>query len=161
MKLIRPYTEIWEQGPGLEGILKHIEKCARVCYKSEDHIKEGTAEKMVNMLIDRGHTAMLEHGTAYLEIDNKLYDSEFGHDAERWNSFIKKYQDNPYSRVNNREYSVYITTNYRVLVENDWLDDLKYLCEPTELHEKRITVKFVCDRGISHELVRHKLLCAA
>lgn len=161
MKLIKPYTEILEQGPGPEGMLKHIERCARVCYKSEDHIKEGTAEKMVKMLIDRGHTAMLEHGTAYLEIDNKLYDSEFGHDAERWNSFIRKYQDNPYSRVNSCEYSVYITTNYRVLVENDWLDDLKYLCEPAKFHEKRITVKFVCDRGISHELVRHKLLCAA
>lgn len=161
MKLIKPYTEIWEQGPGLEDMLRHIERCARVCYKSEDHIKEGTTEKMVKMLIDRGHTAMLEHGTAYLEIDNKLYDSEFGHDAERWNSFIRKYQDNPYSRVNSCEYSVYITTNYRVLVENDWLDDLKYLCEPAKFHEKRITVKFVCDRGISHELVRHRVFSFA
>lgn len=156
MKLIKPYTEILEQGPGPEGMLKHIERCARVCYKSEDHIKEGTAEKMVNMLIDRGHTAMLEHGTVYL----KLTPSEI--------HIYHKYSDNPYTNVivvNSEDpYPVpiyYISTNYRVLVEHGWLDDLKYLCEPTELHEKRITVKFVCDRGISHELVRHKLLCAA
>ena len=30
----------------------------------------------------------------------------------------------------------YVTTNYRVLLENGWLDDLKYICEPTEFHEK-------------------------
>ena len=43
----------------------------------------------------------------------------------------------------------------------DWLDDLKYLCEPTEYHKKRVCVRFICDRGVSHEFVRHKLLCAA
>ena len=55
----------------------------------------------------------------------------------------------------------YITMNYRHIVENDWLDDLQYICEPTEYHEKRVTVHFVCDRGVSHELVRHKQLCVA
>lgn len=44
-----------------EEILKKIEKVARVCYKSEDLIGEGTAEKMVRALIKRGHEAMLEH----------------------------------------------------------------------------------------------------
>ena len=36
------------------------------------------------------------------------------------------------------------------------LDDLKYLCDPTEYHEKRVMVKFVTDRGVSHEFVRHR-----
>lgn len=53
----------------------------------------------------------------------------------------------------------YVTLNYRHLVENNWLEDLQYLCEPTEYHEKRVTVKFICDRGVSHEFVRHKILC--
>ena len=44
-----------------EEILKKIERVARVCYKSEDKIGEGTAEKMVKALIKRGHEAMLEH----------------------------------------------------------------------------------------------------
>lgn len=51
----------------------------------------------------------------------------------------------------------YVTMNYRHIVENNWLDDLKYQCEPTEFHEKRCTVRFVCDRGVSHEFVRHRV----
>ena len=50
----------------------------------------------------------------------------------------------------------YITMNYRHIVEHGWLDDLKYLCEPTEYHEKRVCVKFVTDRGVANELVRHR-----
>jgi thymidylate synthase (FAD) len=53
--------------------------------------------------------------------------------------------------------TVLITTNLRVLLEKDWLDDLKYLCEPTEYHEKRYTVKFNCDIGISREFNRHRV----
>lgn len=55
----------------------------------------------------------------------------------------------------------YVTMNYRHIIENDWLDDLRYLCAPTEYHEKRVTVKFVCDRGVSHEFVRHRVFSFA
>ena len=55
----------------------------------------------------------------------------------------------------------YVTMNYRHIVENGWLDDLKYQCEPTVNHYKRACARFICDRGVSHELVRHKLLCVA
>jgi hypothetical protein len=55
------------------------------------------------------------------------------------------------------KYVYHITTNLRVLVENDWLDDLKYLCEPTEFHEKRITVKFITGIDISRETNRHRV----
>ena len=54
-----------------------------------------------------------------------------------------------------------ITTNLRVLIENDWLDDLQYICVPTEHHVKRVTVKFTCDRGVSHEFVRHRVFSFA
>lgn len=47
--------------------------------------------------------------------------------------------------------TILITTNLRVLVENDWLDDLKYICEPTEYHERRYTLKLTTDRGVSHK----------
>ena len=56
---------------------------------------------------------------------------------------------------------MYVTTNLRVLVENDWFDDLLYVCEPTEYHEKRITARFTCDRGVSHEIVRHRVMSFA
>lgn len=50
----------------------------------------------------------------------------------------------------------YITMNYRHIVENDWMEHLKFICEPTEFHEKRVCVKFICDKGVSHEFVRHR-----
>jgi len=44
-----------------EFIYKHIEKVARTCYKSEDKIKDGSAERMLRALIKNDHMAMLEH----------------------------------------------------------------------------------------------------
>lgn len=55
----------------------------------------------------------------------------------------------------------YVTMNYRHIIENGWTDDLKYICEPTEYHEKRVTVRFICDRGVSHEFVRHRVFSFA
>ena len=55
----------------------------------------------------------------------------------------------------------YVTMNYRHIIENNWLKDLEYICEPTEFHEKRVTVHFVCDRGVSHEFVRHRVFSFA
>lgn len=60
MQIIKAGYEIVDSLNGAE-ILKKIEKVARVCYKSEDLIGEGTAEKMVRALIKRNHLAMLEH----------------------------------------------------------------------------------------------------
>lgn len=153
MRLIKPSFEIWEQEPSLEGIYKQIERAGRVCYKSEDKIAEGTAKAFVDRMIARGHGAMLEHGTVYLMAKTKLVNyyihPEDGEDEE-YNP-LEKYYQNEYSYINNDDTNLYVTTNLRVLVENGWLNDLEYQCEPTEYHEKRITVKFVCDRGVSHK----------
>ena len=55
----------------------------------------------------------------------------------------------------------YITMNYRHIIENGWLDDLQYICEPTEHHIKRVSIRFICDRGVSHEFVRHRVMSFA
>lgn len=152
MKLINPSVELITQAPGLEGIYKQVERVGRVCYKSEDKITEDSAKPFVDRMIKSGHGAMLEHGTIYLFIPwNEYYDKK-----------TIKYLYNKYS-VNNgvKDAGVYITTNLRVLVENGWLDDLQYICEPTEFHERRVTVHFVCDRGVSHEFVRHRVMSFA
>lgn len=60
MRVVQAGYEILDILNG-EEILKKIERVARVCYKSEDKIGEGTAERMVKALIKRGHEAMLEH----------------------------------------------------------------------------------------------------
>ena len=159
MKLIKPYFEIWEQPAGIEGIYKQIERAGRVCYKSEDKITENSAKSFVDRMVKSGHGAMLEHGTVYLHIPD---------DDINWNFYYSRYRRNPYSKCNCFEtlhgkplMNLCITTNYRTIIENNWLDDLKYLCEPTEYHAKRTTVHFVCDRGVSHEFVRHRVMSFA
>lgn len=66
MKLIKPSVEIIREPDNM----KRIEICGRVCYKSEDRIADGTAEKFCRMLIERGHTAMLEHSNIILMFNN-------------------------------------------------------------------------------------------
>lgn len=152
MRLIESKVEILKQLSGLEGIYKQIELAGRTCYKSEDKITPTSAKEFTDRMIKSGHGAMLEHGTVYLTIAKtaaNIGDPIF-------------YVRNKYSKVNEDDLFYYITTNMRVLVENNKLDDLQYQVEPTKFHEKRITVKFICDRGVSHEFVRHKIiLCVA
>lgn len=159
MKLIKPSYEILEQGFKEQDIYKQIEKVGRTCYKSEDKITNESAKPFVDRMISSKHYAMLEHGTVYLFCPTEEYVDSNG-DVQYYNP-LEKYQDNKYSILNDSDEGMYITANLRVLVENGWLDDLKYLCEPTEYHERRITVKFICDRGVSHEFVRHRVFSFA
>lgn len=82
MKIIAPYHEIISKIDGAK-MLRNIELCGRVCYKSEDRITDGSAEKFVGMILKSGHESVLEH--------------------------------------------------------------------------EKITVRFVCDRGVTHEIVRHRI----
>lgn len=160
MKLIKPSFEIWEQPTGLEGVYKQIERVGRVCYKSEDKITEDSAKPFVDRMIKSGHGAMLEHGTVYLQF---FWAGAVCQQCNQIapNKLLDRYAGNKYSIVHYHGNDVYVTTNLRVLVENNWLDDLKYICEPTEYHERRVTVHFVCDRGVSHEFVRHRVMSFA
>lgn len=163
MKLVKQSYEIIPQENFLVGMYKHIEKAGRICYKSEDKITEDSAKKFVERMIISKHTAMLEHGTVYLK---KEYDSKVQFFED---SITEFYTDNPYSKClrirltedRQGKQLCCITTNYRVLIENDRLDDLKYLCEPTKYHEKRITVKFTTDQGILREFTRHRVFSFA
>lgn len=156
MRLIKPSYEIQEQESGIQGIYKAIERAGRVCYKSEDKITEDSAKSFVDRMVKSGHGAMLEHGTVYLMIPSDKAYNAFG-----YNWVIDNYVGSPYSTVKYSKENYCVTTNLRVLVENGWLDDLNYLCEPTEHHERRVTVHFVCDRGVSHEFVRHRVFSFA
>lgn len=82
MKIIKPDVEFITPIDGAT-ILKRLEQCGRVCYKSEAKITDTSAPAFVSGIIKRGHEAVLEH------------------------------------------------------------------CS--------FTVKFICDRGVSHEIVRHRL----
>lgn len=159
MRLIKPLYEVWQQPSGLEGIYKQVEHVGRVCYKSEDKITEDSAKPFVDRMIKSGHGAMLEHGTVYLAMPMETI---LPIEANGWG----KYTKNPYSKgfkvceVDGHK-RVAVTTNLRVLVENGWLDDLQYICEPTEYHERRVTAYFIADAGVMREFFRHRVFSMA
>ena len=163
MRLIKPSFLIKEQEPGVIGIYRQIEYAGRICYKSSNKITEDSAKPFVDRMIKSGHGAMLEHGTIYLAIPMTTYAPEA----------VNIYRHSPYSKVNECNKFIFtdkyedkaaawcVTTNLRVLVENDCLEDLEFLCEPTEYHERRITVHFTADAAVMREFFRHRVFSMA
>ena len=148
MKLIKPSVEIREQGAGMDGMFEHIEWAGRHCYKSHDKTTATSAKEFVGRIAKSGHGSVLEHGTIYLGIPADDMPEEL--------------LNNPYTkciRVHTPAIEDWyaVTTNYRVIVENNWDLLLMHECPPTCEHEKRITAKFTCCRGVSHEFVRHRV----
>ena len=135
----------------------NIEQFDEENFEDSPYYENLTAEDFVNMLIKSNHGAMLEHGTVYMQIDSFLDIPE----DDKLDKKVHQYESNRFTKVNSMYigqgcWRSYITTNLRVLIENNWLDDLKYVCRPTEYHAKKVTAKFICDRGVSHEIVRHR-----
>ena len=162
MILIESNVEFIPQQEGLNGIYKQIELAGRTCYKSENKITEESSKRFVDTMVKNKHYAMLEHGTVYLTVEHFEFDT--AREVEIFQSIIYKYKLNPYSKIqvyySGKNAKAYITTNYRVLVENGWLNDLVYISEP-DLHERRYTMKFITDRSVSHELVRQRKMSFA
>lgn len=157
MKLIKQSFEFINQTDfSLVGIKKHIERCARVSYKSEDKITDTSYEKFVNMLESRGHDRPLEFGTVYLSRTSQKEDNMEWLDKYAYNPWSKFSFGNGSTRINGElRNTVYVTTNYRVIKEHHWEDDLQYLCEPTEYHYKRYTIHMILDRGVMDEFRTH------
>ena len=159
MKLIEQSFEILEQKDySLIGIKKFIEKCGRVCYKSEDRITDTSYEKFVNMLEKRDHARPLEFGTVHLKLtvnalslfqETVMTSKMFNNQWIKWNI-----EESP----EDYDYYIYMTTNYRyylaLLNEAPWLS--KYLdSNDSEFYPKRYTVHFIISRGIMDEFRTH------
>ena len=166
MKIVEPQVELWKQEPTLEGAWHQIAKATRVCYQSKPREGEND-EAFVNRVIlkpatredgsidfDKCHGAMLEHGTIYLTI---LGDRNFSPIDP-----VITYIENKYSKVvvfhgdNVYVNEAYITTNIRVIIENNWQDDLKFISAPTH-HVRRTTFSVITDIGVTRELNRHRV----
>lgn len=157
MKLIKQsFQFVNQKGFTLKDIYKHIEYCARISYKSQDKITDTSYEKFVNMLESRGHDRPLEFGTVYLSRTSQKEDNMEWLDKYAYNPWSKFSFGNGSTRINGElRNTVYVTTNYRVIKEHHWEDDLQYLCEPTEYHHKRYTVHMILDRGVMDEFRTH------
>ena len=83
MRIVQPSYEILTPDEVIMSISKHIERCGRVCYKSEDKITDSSAATFCAKIVASHHESVVEHAS--------------------------------------------------------------------------LTVKFVCDRGVSHEIVRHRV----
>lgn len=144
MRVIFPSVEIiTESNP-----LKRIELCGRVCYKSEDKITETSAEKFVERLIASGHTSVLEH--ARMKFDNSMREAvvnRITHLAYSWlwGVFNRTYDDGEAILINARDF-------FALLPETKAADFAKM-----ENADDYMTVRFVCDRAIANELVRHRV----
>ena len=160
MKIVEPQVELWKQEPTLKGAWRQIARATRVCYQSKPKDNE-TNEAFVNRVIlkpatredgsidfDKCHGAMLEHGTIYLAIPSSNIDT------------ITHYTYNKYSKViwdrKHVDTYIYVTTNMRVILENNHKDDLRFICAPTH-HIKRTTFSVVTDIGVTRELNRHRV----
>ena len=153
MKLIKQSFKFINQTDfSLVGIKKHIERCARVSYKSEDKITDTSYEKFVNMLESRGHDRPLEFGTVHLKMilpDFQGFMNSMLTIGVLNNIWIKS------AYVGD---IVYITTNYRY-----YLDIIKYFPnvkkylteEDNEYYPKRYTVHMILDRGVMDEFRTH------
>lgn len=165
MKIVEPQVELWKQKPTLEGVWHQIARATRVCYQSKPREDEND-EAFVNRVIlkpatrkdgsidfDKCHGAMLEHGTIYLTIP--IYFSDH----------IHNYISNKYSRVlliheSNKDCYAYVTTNMRVILENNWQDDLMFI-HSRSLHIGRTTFSVITDIGVTRELNRHRTFSIA
>lgn len=164
MKLINPKVEEWHCGYTLPEIWSHIAKCARVCYQSEPRNNGETDEEFVKRVILRNHSieeigqsrrlqlslhlSCLEHGTVYLELP-------------KFNDIVDFYKAEPHSKIyieyiGSNKPCVYITTNMRVIIEHGRINDLKYICVPTNNHYARTTFSIITDIGVARELARHR-----
>ena len=137
----------------LENMYRHIERCGRTCYKSEDRITPDSSKKFVDRLIKSKHLSVLEHGTIYLAMPMETI---IPISANGWGKYLGKYSKSGVVCEINGKQRVAVTTNYRVLVENNWLDDLEYLCEPTKYHQLRHTVLLHSCIHVYKDLTRHR-----
>lgn len=193
MKIINAtVAEITEQD-----IMKKIEKCGRVCYKSEEQITDGSALHFVRMLTNRKHWAMLEHAPLVLMVTERMAKAILrgGHGTylqvscnKRQNRFIISGSVRAWLTIFTDEHWLQIfhediisTLEYRLqsslgkekyaimwphlhvtpkkekfLLTQDEVLSLEDLTPDEARKHLYLTAHFTCDRGVSHELVRHR-----
>ena len=138
--------KILNQEPGIDGIYKAAELPGRICYGSMDKMTNDSAKPFVERLMNSNHGAPLEHGAVYLILPEALID-----DYEVF------FRENPYSKITYFNDKLYVSTNLRVLFDNNMLDLLEYVIgEPTIHHEKRVMVEFTANIGVTREYNRHR-----
>jgi thymidylate synthase (FAD) len=139
-------------------MFERIEVCGRICYKSQHLIQydekghSTTARDFVERICNvNKHRSIAEHGTVYLTVP---------YYSHHYSQMLEFYNKNPYSKV--RIYpdfkNIYITTNYRVLLDNDRLKDMQYWRYEEKEHWVRSTFYVKAPISVTREIRTHRAL---
>lgn len=180
MKIIKPSVEFFGAVPtDYAGTLAFIEKAGRTCYKSEGKITADSAEGFVKRLISAGHLAMVEHSNFVVRCPADGWSSELLDDLiVTAGKYLSVHISEAFLCVGGN-----ITAWYQRIIDfyegdlpgvftpvilrygeifgnprNTGLSDVWAPCPHNEIPKvlHRYSAKFICDRGVSHELVRHR-----
>lgn len=106
MRLIKPYYEIESEING-EVILKHLERAARTCYKSEHQIGDfEKTKKFIAGLIKRGHESTIEHYSFSVRF---IVDRGVTHELVRHRLVSYSQESTRYCNYSKDEFSGHIT----------------------------------------------------
>ena len=177
MRMINPSVSvITEKDP-----FKKIERVGRTCYKSEDKITEDSAKKFYKGLCKRKHTAMVEHAVFLFKLDRFQYDVlkvlnhykylNFTEDGGRYLvsgnlralnesgalCLCKALYDIDPDLIYNEGIQTFLST-YELEGKVSVIDfsDLKNPTENEFMNHFYMTFHYVTDRGVTHEMVRHR-----
>jgi thymidylate synthase (FAD) len=157
--------------------LKHIELIARNCYKSEDKITDESCIPFVKMLYSKDHDAMLEFYPFYFHTKNSISNELLYLNAQpdiNGDLMIHNHPNKPFTQLScNLRTAIMISKyngdlagaiikqypeleflfirkifNFNTTLEIDYGVDISL---------RYLTARFICDRGVSHELVRHRM----
>lgn len=183
MKFIKPSVEIITE----PDLFKRIEIAARTCYKSESRRTDDSAQKMISALIKRGHESPLEHSNIVVSFGTYEYNA-FADILHQYTvdtglpHYIRTFTSYPYMRFcggNLRAWRSLVkhfpdlTIIRHIFYGHPAFEDIHL--QPVDVEENLnchiyhggqisdpklniITARFICDRGVSHELVRHRCL---
>lgn len=173
MQMINPSVALIEESDPF----KKIERVGRTCYKSEDMITGDSAKKFYNGLVKRQHTAMVEHTTFVFEVDSETYFKLHGYKFLNYsiNEESERFLISGNLRALNESGE---PTLLKALHDLD--PDLVYVPHPINFEDNHDEVKvvnikdyedlsveefmahayftfhFITDRGVTHEMVRHR-----
>lgn len=161
-------------------LFQKVELCGRVCYKSEDKITETSSHNFVTKICKNNHGSVLEHYSFVLHVEKDYYEYlkkfnlpffEFTNitypiisfNLRAFFNFYNVNKDNeelgPITQFLNSLYpELFIKPNkeYDRKVIEVITDFSSLTNEERDIHQ-RITIKIITDRGVTHELVRHRL----
>lgn len=198
--IVEPSVELIPP-PNGDNYLEFLEKCTRVCYKSEGLIKPGSAEKLMTKVVkEYEHLSVTEHANGIFKVHGswgeiyyarqELQDAsplirmsmvrtscETGYlyvsgNVRMWKDFLSnQWGTSSFAAImqkllhkkwpfffedHNKKYDKDNLNGVKIIDENPFTNKDKLSVEEMKQH-MTVTFKFIGDRSMSHQLVRHRL----